>query len=135
MPTQWHFWPAQHGPDYDAWRVSRLIQLSAELPVTDVAVDSFTELDTDYWTDAASAPSVRRVLNHARLILAVDPRHPIILRPDGRLMDGMHRLCRAILEERPTIPAVRFPAVPEPDVRNCRFEDLLAPATPETHGA
>ncbi|GLY29967.1 hypothetical protein [Kineosporia sp. NBRC 101731] len=105
--------------------MARLIDLSRDLPQHDVPVTAFPEIDTDYWTDATSPPTVRRVLNHARLILAVDPTYPIILRPDGRLMDGMHRLCLAILQERSTIHAVRFEVLPDPDVRNCRFEDLI----------
>jgi hypothetical protein len=47
--------------------------LSRDLPVVQVPVDSIAELDTDYWTDAAAEPTVRRVLGHLRAILAVDP--------------------------------------------------------------
>jgi len=45
--------------------------------------------------------------------------YPIILAPDGRVMDGMHRVVRALLEGLPTIAAVRFDVHPEPDYRNC----------------
>jgi hypothetical protein len=59
-----------------------------------------------------------------RLVRDVDPAHPVILGSDGRVMDGMHRIARAVLEGRTTIRAVRFPADPEPDVRNCHPGDL-----------
>jgi hypothetical protein len=39
-------------------------------------------------------------------------------------MDGMHRIARAMLEGRTEVSAVRFPALPEPDYRDCRAEDL-----------
>jgi hypothetical protein len=38
------------------------------------------------------------VIEHARLIREVNLRYPVILGPDGRVMDGMHRVARAILE-------------------------------------
>ncbi|MGH3263648.1 MAG: hypothetical protein ACRDNS_16835, partial [Trebonia sp.] len=40
------------------------------------------------------------------LIIQVDLSHPIILGPDGRVMDGMHRIARALLEGLPAINAV-----------------------------
>jgi hypothetical protein len=58
------------------------------------------------------------------LIQAVDPSYLVILGSDGRVMDGMHRIARAMLEGRPTISAVRFEVDPEPDHRNCRPDDL-----------
>lgn len=37
---------------------------------------------------------------------------PVILGPDGRVMDGMHRIARAMLEGRTEVSAVRFLALP-----------------------
>jgi len=39
-------------------------------------------------------------------------------------MDGMHRVGRALLERRESLPAVRFEELPDPDHRNVRPEDL-----------
>lgn len=50
--------------------------------------------------------------------------YPIILGFDGRVMDGMHRVARALLEGRTTIKAVQFEDHPEPDYRNCHPDDL-----------
>jgi len=55
------------------------------------------------------------VVEHARRIEAVDLRHPIILSASGIVMDGMHRVAKAHLLRRETIPAVRFEADPPPD--------------------
>lgn len=123
MRKQYHFWPAKRG--FDAWDIDRLIALSRDLPVEQVAVDSIGEIDTQYWFDgSAEVPTVRKVVEHARLISEVDTSYPIILGHDGRVMDGMHRIARALLESRTEIDAVRFPSPPEPDYRNCSPHEL-----------
>lgn len=124
MRKQYHFWPAADGDRWDAWDVHRLIELARALPREDVPLTQIHELDTDYWSQAGTEPTVRGLLIHVRLILDVDPSHPILLGPDGRVMDGMHRVCRAILDNHATITAVRFPHLPEPDHRNVRPHDL-----------
>jgi hypothetical protein len=123
---QYHFWPGEHG--WDAWDVDRLIRLTEGFPVVDVPLDSIGEVDTVYWFHGENdLPTVRNVITHARLIRDVDPSYPVILGSDGRVMDGMHRIARALLEGRRTIPAVRFSAHPEPDYRNCGPDDLPYP--------
>jgi hypothetical protein len=123
MRKQYHFWPADEG--FDAWDVDRLVELSRGLPVESVAIDSIDEVDTSYWFDgSAEEPTVRKVVEHMRLILEVDPSYPILLGHDGRVMDGMHRIARALMEGRTEIDAVRFPAPLEPDYRGCQPHEL-----------
>jgi hypothetical protein len=120
---QYHFWPGEHG--LDAWDVDRLIELSKPLSVKEVELASIDEIDSVYWFNGQSErPTVRRVVDHARLIEAVDLSYPIILGVDGRVMDGMHRIAKALLLGRETIRAVQFDAPVEPNYRNCRPEDL-----------
>ncbi|RBY79155.1 hypothetical protein DQ239_05720 [Blastococcus sp. TF02-09] len=133
MRKQYHLSPG--GRAFDAWDVDRLIRLSADLPVVEVPVSSFRELDTPHWWMPGDAPlTVNDVITHMRLVRDVDPAYPVILGSDGRVMDGMHRIARAVLEERETIRAVRFPVDPEPDVRNCRPEDLPYDDRPDRPG-
>jgi hypothetical protein len=121
---QYHFWPADSG--FDAWDVDRLIELSRDLPVRAVAVESVGEIDTAYWFDgSAVAPTVRNVVEHARRMLDADLSYPVILGHDGRVMDGMHRIARALLEGRTEINAVRFPTSVEPDYRRVQPDDLM----------
>jgi len=120
---QYHFWPGETG--LDAWDVDRLIGLSAGLPVREVPLESIKDVDTAYWFDASSeVPTVRKIVEHFRLVREVDPSHPIILGVDGRVMDGMHRVALALLDGHSTISAVQFQVLPEPDYRNCLPEDL-----------
>jgi hypothetical protein len=119
---QYHFWPGEEG--LDAWDVDRLVELSKDLPVKDVDLASIDEIDSVYWFDELERPTVRNVVDHARLIEEVDLSHPIILGFDGRVMDGMHRIAKALLEGGTTISAVHFETPLEPDYRNCRPEDL-----------
>ena len=77
-------------------------------------------------------PTVPRVIDHVRLIEQVDLAYPIILGIDGRVMDGMRRIARAMLESRQTIHPVQFCEHPEPDCRagdprDCRTTERLTP--------
>jgi hypothetical protein len=122
---QYHFWPAEDGNGFDAWDVNRLIELSRGLPVETVPLDAIDDLDTAYWFDgSAESPTVRKVVEHTRLILEADLTYPIILGHHGRVMDGMHRVARALMEGRVEIDAVRFSSPLQPDYRSCQPHDL-----------
>jgi len=121
MRKQYNFWPSAHG--FDAWDVDRLVSLSSGIPVTLVALDEIEDVDTNYWF-TTDAPSVRLVVIHMDLIDAVEIRYPIILASSGRVMDGMHRIARALRDGRDSIPAVRFREDPEPDFHDVQPDDL-----------
>ena len=94
----------------------RLIELSRALPVAKVPLTAIRELDEAYWSgEPGSRMTCRELVGHARLIAECDLAHPVILSADGRVMDGMHRICRALLEGQETIGAVRFCEDPAPD--------------------
>ena len=125
MRKQYHFWKSTSGDGVDAWDVDRLIELSADLPVSEVPLASIGEIDSVYWFEGdRHRPTVRAVVEHVRLIENVDTSYPTILGPDGRVMDGMHRIARAVLDGRATISAVTFSELPEPDHRDCAPDDL-----------
>ena len=101
------------------------VALTAGLRPEQVPLDRIPELDTDYWFTAADpAPTVRQIVEHLRLIREVDLGFPIILDPDGGVMDGMHRVCKALLGGRTEIEAVRFLTDPEPDFVGVDPDDL-----------
>jgi GNAT superfamily N-acetyltransferase len=122
MGKQYHFWPGEGG--MDAWDVDRLIARVAHLPVEEIALEDLPEIDSEYWFDERERPTVRKVIAHFRLVGEVDPSYPIILGPGNRVMDGMHRVARALLDGHRTIKAKRLPELPEPDYRGCRPDEL-----------
>jgi hypothetical protein len=114
MRKQYHFRHSERG--LLAWDVDRLVELSAGFMPIDVPLSEIRELDETFWFDQESdAPTCRRVALHAKLMNETDLSLPIILSQDGRVMDGMHRVCKAMIAGRDTILAVRFDEDPEPD--------------------
>jgi hypothetical protein len=122
MRKQYNFWPGRDG--LDAWDVDRLIALSAGLPVVALPLSAFAELDTDYWFKDGQHPTVRSVVEHARLMQDADLSFPVILAADGRVMDGMHRIAKALMLGLATVDAVQFTVTPEPDYQGIRPEEL-----------
>ena len=106
------------------WDVDRLVEASKDLPVTEVPLTQIRELDEQYWFDGDHMPTCRAILEHMILVRDTDLKYPIILSSDGRVMDGMHRVLKAALEERETIPARRFEITPEPDFVDVDIDTL-----------
>jgi hypothetical protein len=94
MPRQYHFWPGEGG--MDAWDVDRLVRLAAGLPYEEVALGDLPEIDSEYWFDEVERPTVRKVTEHFRRVAEADLSYPVILGPGNRVMDGMHRVARAL---------------------------------------
>jgi hypothetical protein len=122
MRKQYHFRPSERG--LLAWDVHRLVALTKDLPRTNLSLSSIRELDESFWFGNGNTPTCRAVVEHARLIEAADLRFPIILSADGRVMNGMHRVAKALLANRPTIEAVQFLADPEPDYVGVPMDEL-----------
>ncbi len=108
-----------------AWDVHRLVALSADLPRVEVPLSEIRELDEPFWYGGeGDIPTCRSIALHAKLMDETDLVHPIILSSDGRVMDGMHRVCKALNLGRRTIKALRFEVDPEPDFVGVSPEDL-----------
>jgi hypothetical protein len=123
MRVQYHFRNSPRG--LCAWDVRRLIQLSNALVRERVSLSAILELDEPYWAGGPDQRlTCREVVDHARLMLDCDSAFPIILSNDGRVMDGMHRICKALLEGHIEIEAVRFVQDPEPDYVGIHPDDL-----------
>ncbi|NEX81143.1 hypothetical protein [Aeromonas rivipollensis] len=120
---QYHFRPAPEG--LQAWDVRRLVRLSRELPVQAVPLSQIAELDSVHWYGHGSVkPTVRSIIEHCQLMLAADLAYPIILDSAGRVMDGMHRVSKALMQGATQIGAVQFERDPAPDYVDCD-PDLL----------
>jgi len=120
---QYHFRPSEKG--LLAWNVGRLIELSRGLQAQKVRLSNIAEFDENHWyAFDGQLPTCRSILEHFKLIEEADLKFPIILDADGRLMDGMHRICKAARRGDTHIEAVQFPETPAPDFVGRRPDDL-----------
>lgn len=123
MRQQYHLKPSPQG--LLSWDVFRLIRLSQTLPIIEVPLSSIQELDEMFWYDVGGAkPTCRNILEHTVLINNADLAYPIILSHEGRVMDGMHRICKAQMLGLETIKAVKFSHYIEPDYIGVEADDL-----------
>lgn len=114
MRRQYHLRNSEHG--LLAWDIDRLLRLASAQDPVDWPLESIRELDEPFWfSGAGDTPTCRRVAEHAKLIHETSLDYPIIVDPEGRVLDGMHRVCKALLAGLKTIKAVKLPVMPEPD--------------------
>lgn len=126
MRRQYHF--RRIGGDLCAWDLHRLIRLSRGIAPEELALEAFAELDQNWWYgEAAEPPTPRALAGHMALVQQADLRFPVLIAADGGLIDGMHRLVRALLEGQSRVQAIRLPALPEPDYINIPPEALPYP--------
>lgn len=90
------------------WAVARLIELSKDLPVMDVPIDHLC-----VWHKYENL-TLRHMVMHMKAVMDADLSFPIILDEDGELMDGRHRVMKAMFTGAKTIKAVRFEENPSP---------------------
>jgi hypothetical protein len=113
MRKQYYFRPSDRG--YKAWDVDRLVALTRDFPRIQVALNGLRELDEAFPGNENGVVTWRNVVGHIALIEAADWKYPIILAANGDVMDGRHRIAKAMIEGKTTIEAVQFQSDPEPD--------------------
>lgn len=121
MRKQYHF--RQVGEDIYIWDVHCLVALSAKLNVKETLITDIQELNEAYWFPDTH-PTTQQIIEHMQLVNAADLSYPIILCAEGRVMDGMHRIAKAILGHHTHIKAVQFEHTPKPDFINVDADDL-----------
>lgn len=92
------------------WEASTLFNASKGLKPYDLQLAAL-----DLTNAFPSANNIAEFVFQVKRMQQVDLSYPIIQAPDGWIMDGYHRIAKAILEGKTTIKAVRLPALPEPD--------------------
>ena len=129
MRQQYH--ARRVGADVLIWDVTRLVEAARNLPVLEYPLERIAEIDELWWYgDPEDKPTPRSIAAHVRLMQAADLAHPILLCAEGRLMDGMHRVLKALAEGRSHLAARRFPVTPDPHFRNLSLNDLPYPDAP-----
>lgn len=96
-----------------SWSVPRLFQLTKDLPVMTVPLDHLNIYNV------YDKITLRELAGHVIAVNEADLKYPIILDEDGEIMDGRHRIIKAIITGKKTIKAVRFDENPEP----CEIHD------------
>lgn len=91
-----------------SWSIARLVELARDLPVTEAPIDCLNVYCV--YNDI----SLRDMVMHMKAVNAANLDYPIILDEDGILMDGRHRIMKAILTGAKTIKMVRFDENPPP---------------------
>ena len=94
----------------DNWYVSTLWRAAEKLEPYDLQLAALN-LDVGF----ASANTLALFLFQVNRMLKADLNYPIIQAPDGWIMDGYHRIAKAIIEGKTTIKAIRLPVLPEVD--------------------
>jgi hypothetical protein len=123
MRKQYFLQPSD--PGYLAWDVDRLAESSRDFPVKSVKLEDIAELDENFWYNGANdVPTVRSMVQHYQLVQETELEYPIILSENGRVMDGMHRVAKALLLGHTEIHAVQFEADPPPDFTHVFPDDL-----------
>ncbi|WP_107816813.1 hypothetical protein [Celeribacter persicus] len=116
------------GDERHTWDVHRLLRLARGRQTETIPLSAITELDALWWyREVDDLPTPRSIAHHIRLMQEADLRWPILLCADGRLMDGMHRVLKALVEGHREIQAVRFDPTPEPDFVNADVDALPYP--------
>lgn len=124
MRKQYHFRPSANG--FFAWDVDRLVRLSSSLPIETIPLEQIAELDQEYWFYSGADPTCRNIALHFKLMMEADLQYPIILCADNRVMDGMHRVTKALALGHTEIRCVRFRDTPAPDYTDIEPGDVPA---------
>jgi len=90
------------------YKVTDLIEASKDLEVFEVKV---ADMFIDY--QAPNDNTLFDSIHHCRKTKEADLKYPIILSPCNFILDGKHRMAKAILEGKEYIKAVRFKEMPD----------------------
>lgn len=93
--------------------VARLVELTKNFKVMSIPLDHLNVYNT------YENLTLRKMAMHINAVNNADLSYPIILDEDGEIMDGRHRIIKAMVEGKKTIKAVRFNKNPEP----CSVDD------------
>ena len=113
LRQQYHFRKSDKG--LLAWDVLKLIKMTNGFEVIEVPLSEIRELKEVYWFGLGAPPIMEDIVEHAKLIFEADISYPIILCPEGRVMDGMHRVCKASIDGHKFISAVKLTELHKPD--------------------
>ncbi len=113
------------------YNVDKLIEISKAVEPKDIPITEFDKtMDTECWDDSngkmikpkdvleaiKSGANVPEMEEHMERVKKSDPNHPILavnIEGEPIVIDGVHRLAKSFLENRISIPVVRFDSIPK----------------------
>lgn len=107
-----------------AWDIGKMVARTRNLASKEVRLSDIAEVDEPYWAEEGPPMTGRVVLEHLQIMRTASLDYPIILCPEGRIIDGMHRVLKAIDLGHDTIAAYRLPEMPPPDYIDIPLADL-----------
>ncbi|MDD2321905.1 MAG: hypothetical protein PHO83_17815, partial [Geobacteraceae bacterium] len=81
------------------------------LPAFDIPVAAI-HIGTNIFHESTTA---RGIAEHVKRVNETSLSWPVIMDPDGFIVDGWHRVVKALIEGKETIKAVRFETMPPSD--------------------
>lgn len=84
------------------------LRFSKDLEVNELKL---SEMYTEY--NAPGDGTLRSFVQHIKMVNEADLSYPILINENGCIIDGRHRLAKALLNGEKTIKAVRFKEDPE----------------------
>ena len=95
------------------WEVPRLIRLTKEQKLKPFKLYlNNIDLDVERWNNTNN---IFGYATHMKRVLNTELKYPIILDYSGCIIDGWHRIVKALIEGKEYINAVRFKEYIEPD--------------------
>lgn len=106
------------------WNVNKLIELCKDFPILSIPLKDIREINEPYWFPPEVIVTTKDIIEHMKLVNEASLDYPIILCSEGRIIDGMHRVAKAILLGHTHIKAVRFKDPMTPDYINVDLDSL-----------
>ena len=88
----------------NVWRVSRLIKLAEDLTVFKIPLNHLNVAKIH----PHKIYSIKDYVDHIKRVNKAKLKYPIILDDQGRIMDGYHRVAKAILKNKKYVVVLRF---------------------------
>lgn len=90
------------------YKITDLIEASKELEVYEIKV---SDIYLGYYAPCLN--TLVSFIEHYKDVEKADLSYPIIMSPDNMILDGKHRLAKAIITEQEYIKAVKFKIMPD----------------------
>lgn len=104
------------------WKAVSLIEAAKDLPIFQFDISTISLDEVIRW----KLVNVRDYVNHYQRVCKAELLNPLILRSDGYVMNGWHRIIKAISVNLKHLPAKQFKVDPEPDFKANEPPELIA---------